>query len=138
MQPDEEGSEVAFARRMSSSSSSTGESTDSTSQDSGSDLFKLPKQKLNPNVCPDQLDKTLYEKVCELRAKRTQMEIEAEAQKRVVEKVEKDYVLVENVYNKYTGRLEGIGEEVLILQRKKQAKMNALPSIVVLKADQIQ
>ncbi|CAG7731039.1 unnamed protein product [Allacma fusca] len=121
-----------------SSSSSTGDSTDSTSQDSGSDLFKLPKQKLNPNVCPEQLDRNLYEKVCEFRAKRTQLEIEAEAQKKVVEKVERDFTDVEKVYNKYTGRLEGIGEEVLILQRKKQVKMNQLSSLVVLKADQIQ
>jgi hypothetical protein len=64
--------------------------------------------------------------------------MDVEAQKKVVEKIARDFHEVERVFNRFEGRLDGIGQEVNILQRKKQIRMNELRSLVILKSDQIQ
>lgn len=134
LEPDEP-SETQANRRDTSSDSS--DSSESTSQDTGSDLYKLPKMKLNVNECPEHLDKTVYNKVCDLRQRKAVIEVEIENAKKAVEKVEEDYTELEKIYTTLEGRLTDTGQDIRVLQRRRQKRMNELKCMLILRIDQI-
>lgn len=124
-----------LVRKVSSSDSS--DASESTSQDTGSDLYKMPKMKLNINECPEHLDKTIYNKICDLRRRKAVVEMDIETEKRAVEKVGLDLVELERVYKTLEGRLTDTGQDIRVLQRRRQKRMNELKCMLILRIDQI-
>jgi len=124
--------------RQHSESSSKSDTSDSTSQDTSSDLYKLPRLKLDTNVCPEHLDYSIYSKVCELREKRNICEYHIEGSKKMMDQMNKEHAEIEKVYKKFEGRLTDIGEEIKSLRRMRQKRINELMIMLVMRADQIQ
>ncbi|CAL8109223.1 unnamed protein product [Orchesella dallaii] len=129
-------SEGVMKRRMSSSSESS-EGSESTSQDTGSDLYKMPKMKLDINICPDHLDRGVYNKICDLRGRKAVVDQEIENAKRNADKVATDFIEIEHVYKKLEGRLTDTGQDIRVLQRRRQKRMNELKCMLIMRLDQI-
>lgn len=98
----------------------------------------MPKQKLDVNLCPEHLDRNIYNKICELRQRKATVENEVESHKKTAERVSGEFLEIEKVYQKYEGRIGDISEEIRVLQRRRQKRMNDLKLMVVLRPDQIQ
>lgn len=130
-------SEADELKRRQSTSSDSSDNSESTSQDTGSDLYKLPKMKLDINECPEHLDRQIYNKVCELRSRKAIVEVEIENSKKAVEKVAEDFTAVERVYKTLEGRLTDTGQDIRVLQRRRQKRMNELKCMLIMRIDQI-
>jgi hypothetical protein len=100
--------------------------------------FQKSKGRLDLDVCPEHLDKGIYDKIVKLRVKRLTIVKEMENNKRTGEQASAEYVEVEKMHQKYQERLTQINEEFRILRNRRQKRLNDLKLMIILRADQIQ
>jgi hypothetical protein len=96
------------------------------------------KDKYDLDICPDTLDKHIYNKVVELRHMKRLVEEDIENHNRIKNQFTDEFEEVDKVYLKHESRVAEISDEIRILQRQRQKRMNDLKLMVILRADQIQ
>lgn len=98
----------------------------------------LSQARLDVDICPENCNRQHYDHIVELRHQRATVEHAMEKNKKLGELVSAEYVEVENLFQKYQDRSNEMAEELRVLQRRGQKKMNDLKLMVILRADQIQ
>jgi len=96
------------------------------------------KEKYDLEVCPETLEKHVYNRVCDLRAAKYKLEDSITEHTETLSQLSADHDEVESVYLKYEARIVEINEEIRVLQRRRQKRMNDLKLMIILRADQIQ
>ena len=99
---------------------------------------KPQRHKYNIFVCPEDLDPDIYQKISQLRHARIYLENDIENQRQVLEKIHENISELGKLQHSFELSLDEVLKEMSVLAKNRQAKINNLKGLVILKADQIQ
>merc|ERR1711939_634988 len=89
-------------------------------------------------MCPDKVEKAVWEKVLELRERRLDHDEVSAEFKAGTERLNKENDQLQKKEKQATGEQKAIEAEIEAFQNEKQDKFNALDVVVMLRLDQIQ
>jgi len=89
-------------------------------------------------MCPDKVEKAVWEKVLELRERRLDHEEVNAEFKAGIERLQKENDQLQKKEKQATTEQKSIENEIELFQNEKQEKFNALDVVVMLRLDQIQ
>jgi len=89
-------------------------------------------------MCPDKVEKAVWEKVLELRERRLDHDEVSAEFKAGIDRLQKENDQLQKKEKQATAEQQGIEQEIEAFQNEKQEKFNALDVVVMLRLDQIQ